>query len=261
MKTRFGFVSNSSSSSFIIKNDPAFAEIAIEDWYRMIRDLYENYGDAMMKRIESATEYGSKLRDVFSVFDLAYDRDEAVAEIGGALACWDASNAAIHNGVMERVNSDPSAELECFIDEMEEEIRSKYSAGYVRISLFTMVNEDEDYGNSTIIAQKDGKNIEVPNSQDYIDRIKAKMDEIGICNNLQVLKNEQSRFAIHLDDNECWNIKGFESDEEEWESEVCTYERLCEIFTKWLKEHDKIPQDFDWRKMLELTLTVCMHEG
>lgn len=265
MKVRNKYVSNSSSSSFIIKDDPAFAEIDIYDWYRMIRDLYENYSDVMMKRIETAKEYGWKLNDVFSAFDLLYDRKEAINEIGGLLSQFEASNATVRNGAMERVESDPREELDCFVEQMREEVKREYKADYVGIDLYSTAKELDDdgkeYSKSEIIGWKDKKQIEIPNAQEYFDRIEAKRDSLGICNNLQVLENEQSRFAIHFDDNECWKIKGVASKGEEWESEEYSYERLCEIFTKWFKEDGKLPADFNWRKMLDLTLTVCMHEG
>ena len=91
--------------------------------------------------------------------------------------------------------------------------------------------------------------------------LEDKWDEMGICDNYDVLKNEKTRFAIHFSENEYAFIEGVLDEEGKWETEPWTYGRLCEVFAKWLVEHGKVPPDFSWRSLIDDTITVNMHEG
>ena len=53
----------------------------------------------------------------------------------------------------------------------------------------------------------------------YLKMLEDKWDEMGICDNYEVLKNEQTRFAIHFDDNEYASIEGVSDEKGEWETE------------------------------------------
>jgi hypothetical protein len=105
----------------------------------------------------------------------------------------------------------------------------------------------------------------------------------GIMNHHEALNCGFSRTIIHFGDNDVYSLKGmneagkheelYEGDSEwdkrhneevknsTWETESQSLPRFCEVMVRWFKEHKKIPDTATWHDMLESIVGYCMHEG
>ena len=64
MKIRNNYVSNSSSSSFILEDIPALASLTSADWNEMLKGLYNNYEKTMKRRrrsLETFLNHGTRI--------------------------------------------------------------------------------------------------------------------------------------------------------------------------------------------------------
>ena len=270
MKTRFSYVSNSSSSSFLLKESNATKNLTSKDWNEMIVSLFNDYENRLEEhlRIEKEFELDRDSHPLFCVFDMKTDREEAESYMKDILKGWTASNCVIRNGKMELCGNEVEFKWIMFCEkiekmvenEMTEKMGCDYANTWVRIH---SRNEIRECPPVVYVRYADGTNGRIEMDGKYLKMLEDKWDEMGICDNYEVLKNEKTRFAIHFDDNEYASIEGVsESDEKgEWETEPWSYGRLCEVFAKWLVEHGKVPSDFSWHSLMDDTLTVNMHEG
>lgn len=268
MKTRYSYVSNSSSSSFLLKESKATKNLTSKDWNEMIVSLFEDYENRLedFLRIEKELKLKKDSHPLFCAFDMKTDRAEAESYMKDILEGWMASNCVIRNGKMQLRSKDVIYKWHAFCEkirmlvenEMIEDMGCDYANAWVRIN---SRNEIREYPPVVDVSYADGtwKRINVDGK--YLRMLEEKWDEMGLCDNYDVLKNEKTRFAIHFDENECASIEGVSDEEGKWETESWSYGRLCEIFAKWLVEHGKVPSDFSWRSLLDDTLTVNMHEG
>lgn len=266
MKTRFNYVSNSSSSSFILMETPAIAGLTGKDWNEMIVSLYEDYGKRMEECRKFEKEWGaeSSKYPIFCAFDMMTDRDEAERELMTLLDGWKSLFSVMHNGILEKRDTDAEEEWDDFCGKVEREIEREhekdcdYVTAYINPARRRDIR-DEDYCEVTI--ERNGKLERKPLDEKWMKLLEEKWDEIGICTNADVLKSDLARFVVHFDENEFCNLKGVLDRTGEWETEDCTYMRLCEVFGKWLVEHGRVPKDFNWRVLFDSTLTMNMHEG
>lgn len=268
MKTRHSYVSNSSSSSFILKESKATKNLTSNDWNEMIVDLFKDYENRLEDclRIEKELELEKDSHPLFCAFDMKTDREEAESYMKDILDGWMASNCVIRNGKIKLRKKDVECQWLMFCkkigmlveNEMIEERGCGYAHAWVHIHGRNEIREsppvvDVEYADGT------RKRIDV--DEKYLKMLEDKWDEMGICDNYDVLKNEKTRFAIHFDENEYASIEGVLDEEGEWDTEPWSYGRLCEVFAKWLVEHGRVPPDFSWRSLIDDTLTVNMHEG
>ena len=268
MKTRFGYVSNSSSSSFLLKESKATKNLTSKDWNEMIVSLFKNYENRLEGCLRLAKELGLEkdAHPLFCAFDMKTDRAEAESYMKGILEGWTASNCVIRNGKIKLRKRDVQGKWLMFCkkvaklveNEMMEEKGCDYAEAWVRIH---SRNEIRECPPVVYVRYADGTNGRIEMDGKYLKMLEDKWDEMGICDNYEVLKNEKTRFAIHFDDNEYASIEGVSDENGEWETEPWSYGRLCEVFAKWLVEHGKVPSDFSWHSLMDDTLTVNMHEG
>ena len=108
-------------------------------------------------------------------------------------------------------------------------------------------------------------------------------NHFGIMNHYEALHCGFTRMVIHFGDNDVYSLKGmneagkheslFEGDSEwdkqhneevknsTWETQSQSLPRFCEVLIRWFKEHEKIPETATWHDMIESIVGYCMHEG
>ena len=143
MKTRYSFVSNSSSSSFLLKESKATKNRTSKDWNEMIVSLFKNYEN----RLEDCLSLAKELRlekdnhPLFCAFDMKTDRAEAESYMKGILEGWTASNCVIRNGKIKLRKRNVECQWLMFCkkvaklveNEMMEEKGCDYAEAWVRI--------------------------------------------------------------------------------------------------------------------------------
>lgn len=264
MKTREGYVSNSSSSSFIVEAFDGIESLTGDDWRGMLRELYKDYDKAVERHRRHVLENGFEdWAYPFCAFDLRTERAEAEKELHEQLDGWIASNSRLVDGKIERCDFDVEEDWRDFCDSVSEEIEERmlesHEDAHVWLSAETRDGIRNEY-NRVIVWDKGREATELPVDEEYLKRLEEKWDSLGVCTNADVLASDRACFAVHFDENEYCGIVGV-CDNDGWETEPYTYDRLCEIFGKWLASHGKVPAGFDWHSFLDHTLTVNMHEG
>lgn len=266
MKTRRGYVSNSSSSSFILEEIPAIAWMTTDDWNGMLRDLYEHYDEAVERhrRFLEDEGYAPDPYDFFCAFDMKTDGKLADEVLGDQLDGWMAYGSCIHDGILEK--RDVSVEWEEFTDEVEEQVKDEFSNEHDICGCSSLESQSRKGIRSPynfVYAIEDGKEKDMPVPEKYLAMLEKKWDELGCCTNRDVMLSDKARFVVHFDENEYCSLKGMDEEEGKgnWETESFTYDRLCEIVAGWLVSHGKAPAGFTWHDLRNATLTVNMHEG
>ncbi len=268
MKTRSSYVSNSSSSSFILKESKATRHLTGKDWNEMIISLLPNYRKRCKESIDAEREYGLEHDDypVFCAFDMKKDRDEATRYLKDILEGWTASNCIIKDGKLKQRKGDVGYAWHKFLQKVGMMVEDEMvdERGYAYADAWVHCHDREDirgWEQVVDVQTTDGSFRRLKVDEKYLKMLEDKWDEMGICDNYQVLQSAKARFAVHFDENEYCCIKGVTDDNGDWETESFTYGRLCEVFAKWLVAHGKVPSDFSWHTLVNDTLTVNMHEG
>lgn len=290
MKLRTDYVSNSSSSSFVLGKHELFTffNITKQD---ILDALIESYGrEAYEKRVEEKRELvkahpdcyeGSDLADIgpIYVYDLEdeKDREKAISRWGDLLKNWHATNCSKTNDGNVAFGSNKEA-----FDSIVRSLYTVYGIPYYEL-------EDWSRPDSTEIMKEYGKI-----DPTIVAFLKKLYVDTGIMTNLDVLKCSMARFFVHADDNDIWGDDTIEGSNGKWETGSYTYERICEsvfkhlvasgkikpedtafldsmrIDDKYLSKYDKdngMVYDFSngktltWRDIDGITLTCCMHEG
>ena len=286
MKTRSDFVSNSSSSSFILKDAGFFDffRITKQDILDAIVDLYggKAYIDKLTtEAIESAEKSLANAKDddfakeyypkrieefktrglgIFCVYDMTNDkeREECFKEWDEHFSNWGAPN----EGQRDRWNN--------VIDAL------KWGCGFDNIE--DVVNGNDDVLISTVYNNKTGTSTEVK-FPDGVKLVRYIKEKLGVKSMKDVLHDERCTLMIHFDDNEVYSIKGMDepgkdddrfccSDNErakaansKWDSVSYSDYRFFEILIKYFiekgkvdlsnpefLEHWKVADDDDWYK-------------
>ena len=268
MKTRSNYVSNSSSSSFILKESKATRNLTGNDWNEMIVDLFQNYGERLRECEENEEKYGFRHdpHPIFCAFDMKTDRKEAESYLKDVLDGWTATNCHMKDGILVETKRSWDDAWRRYVmkigkrieDEAVQETGGKWADAYL-----WCMNRDEirNLRHSVRVLMKDGSVLSMEVPEKYLNMLEDKWDEMGICDNYDILKNKKARFAVHFDENEYYDMNGVSEDGGMWETESYTYERVCEVFAKWLVEHGRVQAGFTWRDLVKDTLTVNMHEG
>ena len=206
MKVRSGFVSNSSSSSFILGYTDAF-------------DVF-NIGK---KEIVEAISTLSSMKEGegFQVFDLSCEKSKAAKAIGGILDNFNQTFLDVGLWNPEKDNADAFRQLLSSLN--------KISSCY-----FITGNDDEFEHMKDLPAF----------IKDTIRMAREKL-KIKTAYEV-MLDHENAAFAIHFDDNTIYNIDGmnFENDSKDlkdrYESEACSGNRFIEVLFKWLVSYGYI---------------------
>ena len=301
MKVRSDFVSNSSSSSFIIGNDA---------WIELFNITKQDLIDAVVELSKGKLVHGKD----FWVYDLFSRKDKkaAVEEWGSLLSGWTSSRLVMPKGGKPRYDTYALSRFES----MCEGLRECYDLSY---------GFEDDLENSDMFVRglKKGKR-KTPNGAyvpipDYIKKtVEEARAKVGVVSNLDVLKYRLSRFLLHFEDNEVGALDGMYAEGADWlkeyeakpkaerskwedksaaearkykfETESCSIYRFMEILFRHFVKKGKIKpksrkfldeayllekkfrekgrkydtrdgKTFGHKDMFDSVFTYCMHEG
>lgn len=212
MKIRSDFVSNSSSSSFIISKTEVFK------YFKISKDtIFEALDDLWLedKIDRNSTEYYP-----YDVYEMPMDRAKAIRAHGLLLQGWNQN--LITSFEDWSVEQEQIKAFQSLIDALK----------HIDPSWYLINGSDEDLNDSCV--------------PDYVKKIvKLAREKLCIRSADEVLLSDDTQFFIHFDDNMITSIKGI-SDEQgkTYDSLAYTSNRFVEVLFNWLVEHGKIdPKD------------------
>ena len=265
MKIRQDYVSNSSSSSFVLANMEFFNhfDITKDDILNALVDAYgvEAYKKSKVRILKSVKEHPDWYEDdlkwnsfgPFYVYDLSIpdERKEAVARWGDLLKNWTANNCRYVSGKgcgAKQITIDPLSiqDYNTAISgianvydiseyELEDVASGKSPRGCKR---FVRTNEKDPktgmYGHYE------------PISKELVKVVREMRKNSGIMTNLDTIKSKVARFFVHADDNELPCSDSDECDEShkgKRQTEGYTYDRVCEMILDYLVKIGKVKPD------------------
>ena len=281
MKVRTDYVSNSSSSSFILAGDKnSFTskfKLKKQDFIDAIIDLSggkEKYDEYVAKH-KSKYWHGSW----FEVYDkkLAKDKKHINSNATDYLKNWH-SGIICYDKTHQTVRKDNRYNLSKYMeayDAFREAFNLPWSYDFEAKTNWTYVH-----------SPKSGKYVKkaVPK---HIDKtVRELHDFYGVMSNYDVLMCDFARFLFHFGDNDIYNIEGtmaaskndklYKNPTSDWEkqhneevkqslyeTESHSIQRVCEVLFNWFKSHGKLVglKDETWNDLYNDVLAVTMHEG
>lgn len=269
MKTRNGYVSNSSSSSFILGKCDDLSGITANDMEEAVKSVYPTYDQRVQDAIKAAKEYGwdeDGNMAPFSVYDVSDKdgHDAAVKDYGRLLSEWISHVVVKKDGkfvVDEDLAWDAQAKWERYTERLSNrERKDGYSVSISRWSTLPDVLEENDR-DGALYKYENGKCVFKPIPKRTLDAIETKWNSLGLVTNRDLLDAPESRFLFHFDENDIYGVTGMTDKSDQYTSEEYSMERFVEILVNALKKAGKLPADYDYKSMLPHVLTACMHEG
>lgn len=220
MKVRSDFVSNSSSSSFIL------AKCAIIEYFNITKQdiidaltnlMGEKYiQDYIKESKELAKKYGDDKNDTkyqesgpFYVYDLTdkNDRKSAIKYWGSVLDDWDCNVISRNKETGNYVRNYPLKEYKMVCNAISNIYNLSALDGVIKnqkdideLEMFVRTEEQQEdgrYGYDKKVSDTIGK---------FLFDLRK---QCGIITNKEVLELQLSKFFIHFDDNEIMNVKDF----------------------------------------------------
>ena len=272
MKTRNGYVSNSSSSSFILAKDPAFDGITRDDLFEAIKSVYPSYDE----RVESSRkmceeydfEYTEETLPPFAVYDVSdkAGHDKAVETWGELLDDWVSDLCIRSKDGTCVMNEDKAFKAMDKWDDFTERLKDKKDPDGWRLSIsgYDTLGSvmSESFKNEGMYRYTpDGKCEFAPIPEKTLKSIERKWKSLGLLSNRELLDMPEARFLVHFGENDIHGTAGMNEDDRKYGTDSYTYERFVEILVEALKKAGKLPSEYDYKDMLKRTMTVCMHEG
>lgn len=184
MKTRNDFVSNSSSSSFILAKNPLF------DYFKITKK-------DIIDALTSLSCAG------FEVYDLKVesDKEKAIKDHGDILSEFDCNYATLDSeGNLDSVSESRLNSKR--YDNLAWEMKSILDIHNFNAIFNPYDENDKPY----IYDYKERKELPVP--EHVIETLKMVRKECGIITNLEALKLPDSEIFIHFGENDIWSISG-----------------------------------------------------
>lgn len=253
MKIRNDYVSNSSSSSFIIGENEIFNNFNItkQDILDALIDAYgvANYEQAVENCKKSCDEHSDyyakniKYKDYgpIYIYDLTdeNERNQAIDMWGDLLDDWTSTNTHFAPDGHVQLGAEKTQKFEKIINNIAEIYGTfewdiiAYIRGQRKDLPKKFIRSNEKDPTTGMYGHYEPLDVHV------IEAIKDMKKQVGYMTNLDVLKCDIARFFVHADDNElpCWG------DDKEYSSESFTYDRVCEIIYNYLVKKGKIKPD------------------
>lgn len=261
MKIRTDYVSNSSSSSFVLAQNEMFEffNITKADIMDAIIEAYgrKTYESEVASVAKSVAEHPEWHDDdikfgsfgpiwVYDLWDKA-DRREAIERWSGLLKEWDANNChyvkttnkggkdvGLGANTISKFNSIVEGVAD-IMDVSRWDLRELSASAKCKLERFVRRHEKDP---------KTGMYGHYEPMPEYVGEfLRDLRDEAGIMSNLDVLKSKVARFFVHADDNQ---MPYGESDnpDEKFDTESYTYDRMCEVLLRNLVKLGKVnPND------------------
>ena len=277
MKIRSDYVSNSSSSSFVLANHELFDlfKITKQDILNALIDLYgkEDY-EKTVERIKKnrkehpdwydKDELDSKNIGPFYIYDLSIkeDRKEAIRRWGNLLNGWDANNCKkITDDDSEDKGKVTSGSEYSTYREIMDKLYDVYGISFWDMREYSVNPTKKNLPKRFVRSDKKDPKTgcyghDVPVEKEILDFALKLRKDMGIMTNLDVIKSQVARFFVHADDNElCGEKFGEYGTEDErwddekkdwvkgsakWETKNYTFDRLCEILLEYLEKTGRV---------------------
>lgn len=264
MKTRTGYVSNSSSSSFILEDNEL--GITAGDFSEFVKDQMPEYRKKLKESLGNESEYGCQPdpHPVFCSFDLRnpLQRREAIFILWGDFEDSMNMNGAMHeDGTVTRcyMSSFDRSAVHEMMDELWE---YKYDDGFILdpeiYSIFGAMrrkNAALRSGN-----QENGERRPLPDR--LCSKILAKMRANGYCDCLDTLLAPNASIAVYFDENEIHDINGmWQASKKSGATREFSFQRFFELFAKWMVKRGRLPKGTKWEAIFKLAIMYNIHMG
>ena len=230
MKIRTDFVSNSSSSSFILSKPKLFEHYGISK-QDVEEALIELYGGK-----EKFDSYYEGHRTPFTVYEFPTDLDKAIAEYGSLLSYWDQS---VPVDFTYAFLDSPGKATDLFKNLLET-VSEAYDA--------TLYHGTEEELNDKWYSKK------IPNT------VKAAVLDIrkklGVKTAAEVLKDDDAWLFVHFDDNEAWMLSRMQ---EYSKADITNYSSADDI--KEAEKSELTTENYTFHRLVEILLLKLVEKG